>query len=315
MPPNGTSPSRTAKRPRMNDSTKQSRPSTSQASTSLNALKSSLRQTKRLLTRDKLNPKLKIETERRLETLLKQIGEVEGQRSRQDQLKRNQRRYSKTKFTGKFLHYISNVMSRLKPIFRENQTLASDKASAKGFREGWWIWEFRPRAQRAQNRSQLCPSKLEFDHLLYYLTILKTQNFPTDEKYISLFINGNRLDHEASVNSEDKTEKKRKELRQSIREKMENETFSAEPEKLSTSTRSPPLSNGKADPDRSNVSLKLAIETLPETPAERVSKSRDTFFEDASWRLITAAWRCTFRPMGCFIVALYLIISITPRLI
>ncbi|KAF5375530.1 hypothetical protein D9615_009197 [Tricholomella constricta] len=155
-------------------------------------IKSALRQTRRLLAKDKLAADVRVETERRLKTLEADLVQAEASKKERDIAIR----YHKVKF-----------FERQKVVRKLNQTkkrLASAEASSK-----------------PQLEATLAELRVDLNYILHY---------PKTKKYISLFPPEIREETTSSEKSIPKVNPDSEEVRSWIRKRMETGEISLEPE-------------------------------------------------------------------------------------
>ncbi|KAF9047492.1 hypothetical protein BJ165DRAFT_1466536 [Panaeolus papilionaceus] len=158
-------------------------------------IKAALRQTRRLLAKDKLDAKIRVETERRLKTLEAELQQAEQAKKEQAMAIR----YHKVKFFER-----QKVTRKLKQVQKHIES-AEDKSEKKKL------------------QSTLQELRIDLNYIFHY---------PKAKKYISLFPPELRKgETEVShVPEAEKTALERQEVRKWIREQMEEGNLSAEPE-------------------------------------------------------------------------------------
>ncbi|KAG5640486.1 hypothetical protein DXG03_008339 [Asterophora parasitica] len=221
-------------------------------------IKSALRQTRRLLAKDKLAADVRVETERRLKTLEADLAQAESSKKERDMATR----YHKVKF-----------FERQKVVRKLNQTkkrIASADASSK-----------------PQLESALAELRVDLNYILvrppYFLTLDLdqtsvgfTQHYPKTKKYISLFPPEIREDTTTSDTPISKINPNSEEVRSWIRGRMEAGEIELEPELHLDSRGQDRASNGTKWGESGRKAKKASVSKdapAPEEPA-------DAFFGD-----------------------------------
>ncbi|KAF7980126.1 hypothetical protein HWV62_39553 [Athelia sp. TMB] len=161
-------------------------------------LKASLRQTKRLLAKDKLAADVRVETERRMKALEADIAQAESSRKERVMSVR----YHKVKFFER--------QKVVRKISQTTKALSADDLSSK---------------KKGKIDATLLELRVDLNYILHY---------PKANKYISLFPPEARQESSAapsaSTSDAGKTEAKREEIRTWIRQRMQAGELDTEPE-------------------------------------------------------------------------------------
>ncbi|KAF9012602.1 hypothetical protein BDQ17DRAFT_1232590 [Cyathus striatus] len=209
-------------------------------------IKSALRQTRRLLAKDNLAADVRVESERRLKALEADMARAE--------LARKERAYATKYHKVKFFDR-KKVLRKLK---QAKKNAVSEAGSSNKIQDE--IYELR----------------MDLNYIIHY---------PKTKKYISLFPPEKRTDEATVVSEADKvkTDKCREEIRNWIRECMENGELSNEPElNLNTEQQQPQkkLQNdrwGAKDGKKTNSTEKAASKSAHEGDEDI---AEDEFFGD-----------------------------------
>ncbi|KZP13015.1 hypothetical protein FIBSPDRAFT_754181 [Athelia psychrophila] len=160
-------------------------------------LKAALRQTRRLLAKDKLAADVRVETERRMKALEADIAQAESSRTERTMSVK----YHKVKFFER--------QKVVRKISQATKKLSSDELSPKS---------------KKKTEAELHELRVDLNYILHY---------PKAKKYISLFPPEKRQEgSEASSSTADagKTDAQREEVRTWIRQRMQDGELDAEPE-------------------------------------------------------------------------------------
>ncbi|KAI0752801.1 hypothetical protein C8Q80DRAFT_1097781 [Daedaleopsis nitida] len=184
----------------------------SQSSTALpgvQKLKAALRQTRRLLAKDKLAADVRVATERRLKALEADLAQAE-----QARLERTMAtRYHKVKFFER--QKVTRKIAQMKRQLEGKGKDGEEKEKELGKKE------------RKKLEARLAALRVDLNYILHY---------PKAKKYISLFPpevrQGERVGKEKAEEEEEtsETNRQREEVREWVREQMETGAFSSEPE-------------------------------------------------------------------------------------
>ncbi|WFC95890.1 18S rRNA maturation protein [Malassezia brasiliensis] len=160
------------------------------ASTGVNKVKNAIRQTKRLLARDSITPGTRIEAERRLVALQRELEEKEKAGKERNLAIR----YHKVKFFER-----QKIHRRVRQLRREVEKDPKKKAM----------------------RAALYEARV----LLHYV-----MTFPHDQRYVALFAQGNHDPVLPKVDAPDRAQQKAAEYLAHVRKQMKRGELSAEPE-------------------------------------------------------------------------------------
>lgn len=254
QPANSTKPS--PKHKQSSQGRKQSRAPDSQRLPGVQKIKASLRQTRRLLAKDNLAADVRVETERRLRALEKDLSDAQKVRKERTLATR----YHKVKFFER-----QKVLRRITQVKRDLEA-CSDKKEKKGLKKS------------------LFSLRVDLNYILHY---------PKTKKYVSLFppeVRSGDNKPLLSVASEEgdnispTSDKQREEIRRWIKDRMERNELSGEPElEINTPGQTPGTSQGPQEPQEASPSehgrkAKLRVQEPPLTPAIE----GDAFFGDDS---------------------------------
>ncbi|KAI3480641.1 hypothetical protein L1887_57118 [Cichorium endivia] len=181
-------------------------------------LKSSIRQTKRLLAKPNLAPGTKIEAERRLRAL---EADLEVQSRRQVEKSRASR-YHRIKFVErqKLVRRIARCKRNL-DVLESGDSLREDSDSDSDAED-----QARVKKQASKmSRSDLVDSLKELRELLHYVI-----QYPPDLRYVALFPNADSGPVPPNANEDDKSRQKAYVHLETVRKAIESQQLSSEPE-------------------------------------------------------------------------------------
>ncbi|KIP09059.1 hypothetical protein PHLGIDRAFT_44323, partial [Phlebiopsis gigantea 11061_1 CR5-6] len=240
-----------------------------QAAPGVQKTKAALRQTRRLLAKDKLAADVRVATERRLKALEADLAQAE--RARKERTLAT--RYHKHKFIER-----QKVTRKVIQTKRELEA-CTDKKRKKKLEKA--LYELRVDLNYILVR-QVDPRPASADvNLAAYFS----QHYPKLRKYISLFppeirqkddADGKSKEMEEQVNERVKTDAQREEIRQQIRSQMEREELSSQPELEERRSRKAALDFGESDTGATNKPAKsLSSKQVPKI-------EEDEFFGEES---------------------------------
>ncbi|PPQ64544.1 hypothetical protein CVT24_008446 [Panaeolus cyanescens] len=188
-------------------------------------IKAALRQTRRLLAKDKLDAKVRVETERRLKTLEADLHQAE----QANKARAMATRYHKVKFFER-----QKVTRKLKQVQKQIES-AEDESQKKTL------------------ESTLQELRIDLNYIFHY---------PQAKKYISLFPPEVRKGETIAAPTPDaeKTAREREEVRKWIREQMDQGNIPAKPELHQSSQRNNSQNKAWLQPGATNTAHQKAQE-------------------------------------------------------
>ncbi|PVF96581.1 hypothetical protein CPB86DRAFT_786800 [Serendipita vermifera] len=236
-------------------------------------IKASIRQTKRLLTKDNLNADVRVATERRLKSLENDLAKAELARTERTM----SARYHKVKFFER-----KKAIRRITQIKR----LLETGLDADGEKLG--------KKQKKAFEKELLEKRIDLNYIMHY---------PKTKKYVSLYPHsteeagsddGKDSPEEVAsnaVNGGVETDKKRQELRESVRAAMKSGEMTGEPElhlsdlagtaSIPTQSRAKLLEHsiGTSEVSKKSKRKKDTVPTAPDTTKMDFSLANDDFFD------------------------------------